>query len=394
MPLRILNIKSHCTGCGACASICPKEALTIKYNDEGFYYPHLNQDLCIDCKSCEKVCHVLNLEIPEQPSRQYDVFMCKSHDKDLVMKSSSGGIFSTLAEYILKKGGVVYGARYNFDKEQLEHCSTDECSIDELRKSKYIESYTGDILKKVGDNLKTGRMVLFCGTPCQIAGLSSYLNKKKISTENLVRVRFICHGVPSNKFFTEYKHFEEKRYGAKMTCFDFRPKTSGWASSDWLMEFANGKSNRGNYMHYYYYYYYYYFQKNYALRESCYQCEHLKHETTDFTIADFWGVVYYKPELKEKEGLSLVLTHTPKANSLLSEIRNTCEVEQLPLSATDYIYKDAPEKAMLLEGRNIMMKKVLQYGYMKVAKDTLRTEIIKNKIHTFLSNIKHHKLGL
>ena len=175
MSLRILNIKDKCTGCGACVSICPKAALTIDYNDEGFYYPHLKQDLCIDCKSCEKVCHVLNIKIPEQPPRQYAAYMCKSHNKELIRKSSSGGMFSTLASHVLKQGGVVYGARYNYDIERLEHCSTDNCSLDELRKSKYIESYTGDIFKKVGENLRKGRMVLFCGTPCQIAGLTSYL---------------------------------------------------------------------------------------------------------------------------------------------------------------------------------------------------------------------------
>ena len=394
MQLKIFDIKSHCTGCGACASICPKRALTMVYNDEGFYYPHLNQDLCVDCKSCEKVCHVLNTEIPTQPSRGYTAYMCKSRDNALVQKSSSGGVFSTLAEYVLEKGGAVYGARYDYEQERLEHCSTDNCSLDELRKSKYIESYTGTIFKSVAENLKKGRLTLFCGTPCQLAGLTSYLHIKKIPLDNLIRVRFICHGVPSNKFFTEYKHFEEKRYEAKMTRFDFRPKTDGWSSSDWLMEFANGKSNRGLYMHYYYYYYYYYFQLNYLLRESCYQCEHLNHELADFTIADFWGIVFYKPEHNEKEGLSLVLSHTLKSSGLIDVIKESCAVEQLPLSATDYIYKDSPQKKKLLEGRNMMMKKVLKDGYMKVAKQTLRTKIIKNKLHAILSNIKHKKLGL
>ena len=385
--LRIFDIKDRCTGCGACASICPKSALTIDYNDEGFYYPHLNQSLCIDCKSCEKVCHVLNLEIPKKPSRQYSAYMCKSQNKDLVSKSSSGGIFSTLAEHVLELGGAVYGARYNFDSEKLEHCSSDSCSLGELRKSKYIESFTGVIFRNVGNDLRNGRTVLFCGTPCQLAGLSSYIQMKKIPSDNLIRVRFICHGVPSNKFFTEYKHFEEKRYGAKMLRFDFRPKNKGWASSDWLMEFANGKSNRGNYTHYSYYYYYYYFQLNYLLRESCYKCNHLKHEMADFTLADFWGIVFYKPELNEQEGLSLVLTHTQRAKEMMGVIRGTCEVEQLPLTATDYIYKDAPERAALLENRNEMMNRVIHDGYMKVAKDTLKGRILKNKLHSVLRNL-------
>ncbi len=394
--LRILDINAFCTGCGACASICPKAALTIEYNDEGFYYPRLNQDLCIECKSCEKVCHVLNLEIPEQPSRHYSAYMCKSNDKELLNKSSSGGIFSTLAAYVLKAGGLVYGARYNFEIERLEHCSTDNCTIDELRKSKYIESYTGSIFKAVADNLKKGRMVLFCGTPCQIAGLSSYLQQRKISIENLIRVRFVCHGVPSNKFFTEYKNFEEKRYGAKMIKFDFRPKMKGLTGSNWLMEFANGKSNIGKYMKFYYYYYYgyYYSESNYLLRESCYQCGHLRHENADFTISDFSGVIYYKPDYKIQDGLSLVLTHTPKAEELMTIVNATCEVDPLPLSATDYIYKDASKKTKLLGGRRTIMQDVMKNGYMRVVKKTLRKEIVKRKIKSFLSEVKHSKLGI
>ena len=388
MTLKILNIKSQCTGCGACVSICPKNALNLSYNEEGFYYPHIDSDLCVYCKSCEHVCHVLNLNIPDEPSRSYTAYMCKAHDKDIVMSSSSGGVFSILAAKVLQKGGAVYGARYDFEKERLEHSSTDSCSLKELRKSNYIESFVGTSFKSVKEDLQNKRDVLFCGTPCQVAGLTTYLERSKVSTDKLTRIRFICHGVPSNQFFTEYKHFEERRYGAKMKLFDFRPKNNGWKSSDWLMEFENGKDNRGHFTQCYYYYYYYYFQHNYLLRESCYKCEHLKHEISDFTIADFWGIKFYKPENSEKEGLSLVLAHTQKAREQIETIKDDCEVFELPISATDYIYKDAITKETLLSGREQMMKKVIQTNYMNVAKKTLRNKIIKNKFHGILSLIK------
>jgi hypothetical protein len=298
-----------------------------------------------------------------------------------------------LANIILRYGGAVYGALYDYTNERLEHCSTDVCSLEELRKSKYIESYTGTIFVRVKNDLKQGRWVLFCGTPCQVSGLSLYLEKNKIPTTKLLRVRFVCHGVPSNKFFTEYKHYEEQRFGGKMTKFDFRPKNNGWASSDWYMEFSNGKSNRGAFTLYYYYYYYYFFQRNYLLRESCYSCHHLWHEEVDFTIADFWGIAFYKPEYKEAEGLSLVLAHNEKAMTLMRHIAETCSVEELPASATDYIYKDIKYKEMQLYERNQMMHSVLKDGYMNVAKKTLRNKICKHKIYGFLLYFKHKILG-
>lgn len=178
--LRILEIEETCTGCGGCVSVCAKNALSLKYNEEGFYYPLLDEEKCVDCKFCEKACHVLNNIVPEKPSRNYDAYMLKAKDKDIVRKSSSGGIFTLLADEIIRQNGVVYGARYNYEKERLEHASSDDCSLDDLRKSKYIESYSGDIFKDVRKQLIEGRKVLFCGTPCQIEGLHKYLEVKRV----------------------------------------------------------------------------------------------------------------------------------------------------------------------------------------------------------------------
>ena len=241
MLLKILHIEDTCTGCGACVSTCPKHALTLSYDREGFYYPQIDIDKCVNCHVCENSCHVLNAQVPASPSLNFKAYMIKAKDKDVVRKSSSGGAFTLLANIILEDGGIVYGARYNYDKERLEHCSSDKCSMDELRKSKYIESFLGETFKDVREQLLTGRKVLFCGTPCQIEGLHYYLETKKTDTSNLLLVRFICHGVPANQFFTEYKHYEEKKHKSKMISFDFRPKTNGWRSSDWKMTFANGR---------------------------------------------------------------------------------------------------------------------------------------------------------
>ena len=385
MSLSIIDMdKAKCTGCGACVSNCPKKALSLQYNEEGFYHPSVNEELCINCGACEKVCHALNSVQPDTPSRNFTAYMVKSNDASIVAKSSSGGAFSLLADKVLKEGGVVWGARYNFDKERLEHCSTDDCSLDELRNSTYIESYMGDSFSKVRRQLQEGRKVMFVGTPCQVEGLTTFLSARKVDTNNLLLVRFVCHGVPSNKFFTEYKHYEETKRRSKMICFDFRPKTRGWRNSDWQMWFANGHEEHNPY---YYYYYYYYFQLNNLLRSSCYSCHRVFHEKADITIADFWGIHTYRPENKDQDGISVALTHTQKGRNAISEIKGECSIEEIPSTAIDYIYKEAESRQGDVVQRQKTMKKVLQSGYMSVAKEELRIPMLKRRLKDIVKSI-------
>ena len=382
--LKILDIHETCTGCGACVSACAKGALTLEYNEEGFYYPRLNTEMCVNCRLCEKACHVINKPTLENVCRDFTPYMLKAKDEEIVRKSSSGGIFSLMANEILKEDGIVYGARYNFEKERLEHCSTDECSLDELRKSKYIESYLGNTFADVRKHLVANRKVLFCGTPCQIKGLLTFLEARKTSIDNLFTVRFICHGVPANKFFTEYKHWKEKKVGARMTSLDFRPKTQGWWESNLVMSFANGITYDEPYRENYYYYYYY-FQLNSLLRTCCYDCKQLHESVGDITIADFWGIRMYDASNKDNKGISLALVQTEKAKDMLCNINKHCTIEELPQSAVDYIYKDAPYKMTLLAKRAAMMQEAIEIGYMPHAIKTLRGKIIKAKIK---NNIK------
>lgn len=388
MLLKILHIEDTCTGCGACVSSCPKQALCLSYDKEGFYVPRLDAKKCINCKICEKSCHVLNSAVPSIPSLNYKAYMIKAKDKTIVSKSSSGGAFSLLANHILSEGGIVYGARYNFKEERLEHSSSDKCSMDELRKSKYIESYMGNTFKEVQDQLVSGRKVLFCGTPCQVEGLHYFLTRKKIDITNLLLVRFICHGVPSNQFFTEYKHYEEKKHKSQIIAFDFRPKTNGWRSSDWKMTFANGKTEKGPY---YYYYYYYYFQLCNTLRSSCYSCKRIMNENSDITIGDFWGIHKLQPDNNDQEGISVFLAHNEKALQYLDAIKENSSIEEIPLSAIDYIYREANDRAEIYHERNEVMKRVVKNGYMAVVKKRLGLKIrgrkIKDGIHKTLRPI-------
>lgn len=378
MSLRILQINDYCTGCGACVSQCPKKALNLEYNTEGFYYPKINNDLCINCKLCEKVCHVLNYSVNDDIiSKNYKAYMVKAKSKEILYKSSSGGLFSLLSEYILSNNGVVYGAKYNYSQERLEHCSTDNCDINELRKSKYIESFSGNIFYDVKKQLSNNRKVLFCGTPCQIEGLYLYLKKNKVVMNNIILVRFICHGVPSNKFFTEYKHWIENKVKSKIVRLDFRPKTRGWRNSNLLLEFKNGSiiDEPHNYN-----YYYYYFQKNYLLRKSCYKCKRINKEIGDITIGDFWGIYKYDPQNNDQEGITLALTHTGKGNDIIKKVSTNCSLEEIPLSAVNYIYNDSSWRESCLKYRKKMINDVVKYGYMNSVIKTIGLKIFTTKM--------------
>lgn len=389
MPIKILHINEKCTGCGACTSICAKEALDLKYNKEGFYYPTLDVSKCVGCHLCEKACHVLSKPITDETDRNYTPYMIKAKDNELISKSSSGGIFSLIANKVLEDGGIVFGARYNFEKERLEYCNTDECTLDELRKSKYIESYLGNTFALVRTQLCNGRKVFFCGTPCQVKGLLTYLETRKTNTEHLITARFICHGVPSNRFFTEYKHWKERKEGSKITSFDFRPKTRGWRTSNIVLKLQNGRTIDELYQENYYYYY---FQHNYLLRTCCYNCKMLNELQGDFTIADFWGIYMYDIDCKDNEGISLVLSQTLKSEDILQSIKANCNIKELPQDAIDYIYKDSESKKALLAKRAEMMREVIQIGYIRhaikrVKKDILKFKI-KNKIIKLLKTTK------
>lgn len=378
MELQILKIDDRCTGCGACVSICPKNALTLFPDREGFYFPKVDRDLCINCHLCDKSCQVLDPASERIDSRR-KYYMAKAAKESIVKSSSSGGAFSILADKVLSSGGVVYGARYDFENERLIQDSTENCSLAELRKSKYIESYTGAIFKDVGDKLSNGINVLYVGTPCQVEGLSQYLHTKRISRDNLILVQFVCHGVPANKFFTEYKHYEEKKHRSKLISFDFRPKIRGWRYSDWKMEFANGDIDKGPYC-YYYYYYYYYFRSDNILRKSCYNCKRVLNETPDITIGDFWGIQKFQPENKDNDGISLVIAHNPKAVEILESINGFRYLKEIPEPAVDYIRREISTRQGKTGRRDAFMLEVGIHGYMKTVKRNAAKKIFRARM--------------
>ncbi len=381
--LLILNLEKTCTACGACVSVCPKQALSLEYNDDGFYFPKLNSSRCINCRMCERVCHALKRDKEMECDHSYTPYMAKSLSDEIVRKSSSGGIFSLLADEVLKQDGVVYGAKYNYKLERLEHVSTDSCDLSELRKSKYIESYMGDTFLRVSDEIKKGRSVLFCGTPCQIKGLKTFLNSINTEFNNLLLVRILCHGVPSNKHFTEYKHWLERKHSSKILSIDFRPKIHGWQKQYLCLSFENGRmknilSTESYYLQSFY--------QNAALRRSCYDCSIVCENGCDITLADFWGILKYKPESNDDKGLSLILVHSVKGSRAIQAITEYSKIDKIPLQAVEYIFGDSKED--LIPFRNNTTKFIREKGYIAAMKGlytkSIIIRILKRRIKSFL----------
>lgn len=219
--------RNQCTGCSACMQICSKSAITMKTDDEGFIYPVISADRCIGCKKCIRICPANN----EHHGNVGKFYMGRHKDKSVLNNSSSGGMFTALADYVLKKNGVVFGAVRNNDSGEVYHIYIQhESEIAPLRLSKYYQSNIGDSYLTAKQFLQEGRFVLFSGTACQIAGLYAVIGENL--REKLITVDVLCHGVASKIVVDEYIKSKEKKFKKKILSVDFRVKTEdvGWAS--------------------------------------------------------------------------------------------------------------------------------------------------------------------
>ena len=245
------DLAQKCTGCFACANVCPVNAIVMKKNSEGFLYPEIDKNVCIDCGKCIKIC-------PVDKNFKYDFLpqSCYSYqgEDEIRKKSSSGGVFYLLAKSVLEKAGVVFGAYFDPEEMIVKHGSTDEVSLERLMRSKYVQSEMADCYRRAEAELKKERYVLFCGTPCQIYGLKGYLHKEY---DKLVTVDFVCHGVPSTGFFQDMVKSISSKKGTKCLDVTFREKDLGWRKQVVKFYFDDGTEQK--YVSSSYYYYYYYF---------------------------------------------------------------------------------------------------------------------------------------
>ena len=384
--LKIFDINEKCTGCGACVSACPKKCISLERDAEGFYYPKYVESTCIVCKLCEKSCHVISKEEYAQISKE-DFFLYADID-EVRTKSSSGGVFFRLASYTLSLNGVVFGSAYNPETSRLEVVNTEELNLSKIQKSKYIESYSGVSFSKVATDLRQQKLVLFCGTPCQVRGLKHYLKTTKTDDTKLITVDFICHGVPSSLCFDEYaKRFQSGK--KKIINVDFRNKRfdrngQRWHDMSLRFDYSDSTSVVIPYEQPYNFGYYKLFMDNVILRKCCYQCSLPASSVADFTIADFWGINMYRPNIDDNKGLSVLKIHTRKAEVFWNRINyNAPLFERLPFEAVEYIYKKRDKTCDLCK-RDKFFSIYLQSGY--------KTAVCK--YYGLVNLIKAYSIGL
>lgn len=313
--------KENCCGCSSCMNICPKNAIEMSFDEYGFIYPNINVDLCIDCNACIGVCDFQQIKIKSDkiPIGTYAGIL---KDECLLKSSSSGGAFVSLAKYTLDRNGIVFGCAMN-DNVTPEHINIDKIDdIEKLQGSKYVQSKINKTFKEAQKYLNQGRTVLFTGTPCQIAGLKSYLKKDYY---NLITVDLICHGVPSSTFFNGYIKWLEKKLKSRVIDVKFRDKTNGWGLLSRIYYERNNKIS-SKIIHPILSYYYNYFIKGDIYRESCYKCIYACSDRVgDFTIGDYWGIEKYHPEITKHNGVSLILANNNKAISIINGLESNSE---------------------------------------------------------------------
>ena len=317
----IQSIGNKCVGCAACVDICPLSAIHMSFDKDGFWQPVVDLELCNKCGICLNLCPVSECySIPDICSQTSLFYAAFSKNNQTQKESSSGGVFTELATSVLKKGGVVVGAEIKgVDVSHVFVESIDD--LHRLRGSKYTQSKTTGIYKAVAEKLQSGTLVLFVGTPCQIAALNSYLAQKQTNKNKLITCDFICHGIGSYNIFLDYVN--EKAAGRKIASIFFREKKYGWLRFRMVINFDDGTHYSATF---YRDHFMCGFHKNYHIRRSCYDCSFVGlARQSDITFADFWNV---PKEMYEHNGVSMVIVNTPKGRSLFDETSFSLNVKE------------------------------------------------------------------
>ncbi len=315
---QICDIRS-CTGCMACSQVCHKSAISFNPDGEGFLRPVIDNDLCVDCGSCVRVCPANNKPELHDSLCAYSGW---SKDETTRLNSSSGGAFIEIAKLIIARGGVVFGCELD-EKLTPRHCYIEnECELSRLTGSKYVQSYIGNAYQVAKSFLETDRQALFSGTPCQIAGLRNFLKK---NYEKLLTIDIMCHGVPSPMIFTDYLTYQKRRLKlSSIEVAKFRDKAKSWLYFNMLISGTDENGNRQQYVGGYFEDPYIRgFLRDYFLRPCCHVCDYAsKMRGGDITLADWWG---YNGKLKEdkgyeRKGVSLLMVNTPAGQKIVDAL--------------------------------------------------------------------------
>lgn len=320
----------ECTGCTACASVCPNQCIRMVEDTEGFQYPAIDSSRCVECLLCVQSCPICSpLNVPVQENMAYAAY---TKNDNIRKDSSSGGIFSEIALVILNQGGVVFGAAYNDQYDVYHVCIETADELYKLRGAKYAQSSLQGVYSKVKEYLKQKRRVLFSGTPCQIAGLKTFLKSKN---ELLFCIDFVCHGVPSPKVWKAYVKYRSllDNNGKLPIRINMRSKKSGWSFYKYSNVFYyyqkewSSLSGESLYMKI--------FVEDYINRLSCSNCQMKGYNrVSDITLGDFWGIWNIEPDMDDNKGTSLMIIHSCNARKMLESLSDKIVLKQVTLEQT------------------------------------------------------------
>lgn len=313
--------KQDCCGCTACAASCPKDAIIMKEDKEGFLYPSIDGNVCVNCRLCEQVCPIINYRNnPSNPKQKAAIVQNK--DQDICRQSTSGGAFTPIAEYVIDRGGIVFGVTID-DDYRVKHIGiTNKGDLERFRNSKYVQSDVGDAYKSVKRNLERGNLVCFSGTPCQIEGLLGYLRR---NYDNLILVDVVCRAVPSPGVWRKYIDMETSTRG-KCTV-RFRDKTLGYQYSTMEIKDENGLVTRGgiesqSWLRMFF--------SGMIIRPSCTICRfRSRYRSSDFTIWDCFNISRIDRMFNEDVGTTRVLIHSKKGENIFEEIKEKFEYKMI-----------------------------------------------------------------
>lgn len=318
--------EEKCVGCGVCESVCPKKAICMRSNDEGFSFPRLDDARCVSCGKCLKTC-IANPELEINTNKMQDAFIVWSNNKKVRINSTSGGVYYTLAKYFIDNGGYICGCAYDDDQMGASHIiGNDINTLAKTARSKYIQSEIKGIYPSIKRLLDTGQKVLFVGTPCQVSALNKFLD---YNYDNLVTCDFVCRGVNSKIAYQKYRLYLERKFNSKVRTVHFKNKKTGWNSLATHVYFENGRQYHGDKLvdpwingfivgHFY-------------MRKSCYNCKYTNtNRCSDITFGDLWG---YKGAKRDDlyQGISFLTTNTPKGKILFEAVKDVIEFSEIDI---------------------------------------------------------------
>jgi coenzyme F420-reducing hydrogenase beta subunit len=388
----ILMLASNdiCCGCGVCSAKCPKKAIRMEPNEEGFLYPYIEARNCVRCGACEKSCPVLKGASPSK--HDIAAYAAYLNDPNLLQLSSSGGAFFAFANSVISDGGVVYGAVYDSDFKRVMHVKgTTLAEIVKMRGSKYIQSEKNDIYNLVAESVAGEKIVLFTGLPCEIAALKAFLNR---NPQNLITCELICHGPTSPQVAADYLTAMEQSTHSKLLDFSARYKKSGWSPAYMKVVLDSGKIIVKKFERTAYG-----FAVNHFCRPSCYRCLYKgDHRVADITIGDFWGIDPNAPYYN-KNGVSVIFVHTKKGADYL---RNVSGLQIMQVDSTkakkgnpniysSAVISDLREKFFSLWKTKGLKRAARKLNKPKTLKDFIKkylphnVRIFKKKLHDMLA---------